>query len=271
EESNDRLVLADPDSGLLLIRSDAPSPGHDRLGWGVLGSTLPLRFPESLRLGDCGLTPFAIQPGQVLMPESCAVALRIDGKAGTWVGVWRPAEGQVHHLRAPEGWLAGAGRWTPEGVLQLPYSTAAVPCGVTWVVAPAGAGAGSPEGGVTGSAGSPAVEEPAAADRPEPVAARPVPLQQAPLTGRPAAGRRRLGVGADGKPVALTAVKKALTVAAGDRPGPPVPAESLAKGAAERPVAAAVAGAPLTAVAREKPGAAAEKPVAADHRPVAAG
>lgn len=31
-ESNDRLLLADADSGLLLIRSDAP--GHDRLGWG---------------------------------------------------------------------------------------------------------------------------------------------------------------------------------------------------------------------------------------------
>ena len=37
EDSNDRLLLADPDSGLLL---SAPTrPGHDRLGWGVLGST----------------------------------------------------------------------------------------------------------------------------------------------------------------------------------------------------------------------------------------
>lgn len=34
EASDDRLLLADPDSGLLLIRSDAPSPGEDRLGWG---------------------------------------------------------------------------------------------------------------------------------------------------------------------------------------------------------------------------------------------
>ncbi|MCZ9337873.1 hypothetical protein NGM37_08795, partial [Streptomyces sp. TRM76130] len=30
--SDDRLLLADPDSGLLLIRSDAPSPGRPRLG-----------------------------------------------------------------------------------------------------------------------------------------------------------------------------------------------------------------------------------------------
>lgn len=34
-DSDDRLLAADPDSGLLLIRSDAPSPGRgDRLGWG---------------------------------------------------------------------------------------------------------------------------------------------------------------------------------------------------------------------------------------------
>lgn len=32
EDSDDRLLLADPDSGLLLIRSDAP--GEPRLGWG---------------------------------------------------------------------------------------------------------------------------------------------------------------------------------------------------------------------------------------------
>lgn len=32
--SDDRLLLADPDSGLLLISSDAPSPGRARLGWG---------------------------------------------------------------------------------------------------------------------------------------------------------------------------------------------------------------------------------------------
>ncbi|MEU7059369.1 hypothetical protein [Streptomyces sp. NPDC046197] len=128
--SDDRLLLADPDSGLLLISSDAPSPGRQRLGWGVLGSTLPVRFPECLRLPGCTMTPFAIQPGQVLTPEHCAVALRCDGAFGSWVGVWRPSERQVHHLPAPEGWLAGAGLWTPDGELHLPYAGDAVPCGV---------------------------------------------------------------------------------------------------------------------------------------------
>ncbi|CAL9313744.1 hypothetical protein [Streptomyces sp. SudanB182_2057] len=131
DDSDDRLLLADPDSGLLLISSDAPSPGQERLGWGVLGSALPVRFPECLRLPDRVVTPFAIQPGQVLMPENCAVALRVDGALGTWVGTWRPAERRVRHLPAPEGWLAGAGVWTPEGVLRLPYATRSTPCGVT--------------------------------------------------------------------------------------------------------------------------------------------
>jgi hypothetical protein len=194
--SDDRLLLADPDSGLLLISSDAPSPGRPRLGWGVLGSTLPVRFPECLRVPDCALTPFAIQPGQVLVPESCGVALRVDGPMGSWVGVWRPAARQVQHLPAPGGWLAGAGLWTEDGELLLPYATADTPCGVArWAAAPgSGAPAGEAEGpgtaGATGAgdagpegseggggklAGSP---EP---DPPEPAVARPVPLQQAPL------------------------------------------------------------------------------------------
>ncbi|MFG2724784.1 hypothetical protein [Streptomyces canus] len=191
--SDDRLLLADPDSGLLLISSDAPSPGRARLGWGVLGSTLPVRFPECLRVPDCTVTPFAIQPGQVLTPESCGVALRIDGPMGSWVGVWRPAARQVQHLPGPEGWLAGSGLWTEDGELLLPYATADSPCGVVrWAAAPrsgaltgeaegpGGTGAGDagpedPEGGSGTAARSP---EPGP---PEPVVARPVPLQQAPL------------------------------------------------------------------------------------------
>ncbi|MEU4132639.1 hypothetical protein [Streptomyces wuyuanensis] len=181
--SNDRLLLADAESGLLMIRSDAA--GHDRLGWGVLGSLQPARFPECLRLPDAAVTPFAIQPGRVLIPESCAVALRIDAAAGTWVGVWRPAGRRLHQLPAPEGWLAGSGLWSREGVLQLPCTTPAVACAVARLEPPADplppgpatepaqpeCAGGEPYGGV----GSPAV-------------CRPVPLQQAPLTVRAARG-----------------------------------------------------------------------------------
>ncbi|MHC3388452.1 hypothetical protein ACLQ2E_03200 [Streptomyces lavendulocolor] len=133
EDSEDRVLLADPDSGLLLIRSDAPSPGHHRLGWGVLGSMMPVRFPECLRLPDAAVTPFAVQPGQTLTPETCAVAVRIDAAAGSWLGLWRPAGRRLHQLPAPRGWLAGAGLWTRDGVLRLPYATGAVPCGLAGV------------------------------------------------------------------------------------------------------------------------------------------
>ncbi|MEU3183046.1 hypothetical protein ABZ707_02355 [Streptomyces sp. NPDC006923] len=197
EESNDRLLLADADSGLLLIRSDAP--GHDRLGWGVLGSPRPVRFPESLRQADCAVTPFAVQPGQALMPESCAVAFRIDGAAGSWVGVWRPMGRGLRQLPAPEGWLAGAGLWTRDGVLRLPYATGAVPCGLASLRTDApgpGAGSGAGSGGGPGPGSGVITEptqtesgggEPSGAPR-TPVMCRPVPLQQAPLTGRAARG-----------------------------------------------------------------------------------
>ncbi|MFI9046216.1 hypothetical protein [Streptomyces sp. NPDC053427] len=148
DESNDRLLLADPDSGLLLLRSDAP--GHDRLGWGVLGSSLPVRFPECLRPADGFVTPFAVQPGQMLMPESCAVAFRIDTADGPRLGVWRPSGRQLRQLPVPEGWLAGTGLWTAGGELLLPCATAARPCGVARMAVPLepvrGTGAGPRRG-----------------------------------------------------------------------------------------------------------------------------
>ncbi|RXS66227.1 hypothetical protein EST92_28910, partial [Streptomyces sp. TM32] len=134
EDSNDRLLLADPDSGLLLVRSDAP--GQDRLGWGVLGSRLPVRFPECLHPVGATVTPFAVQPRQMLAPESCAVAFRLDGAHGTWLGVWRPSVRRLRQFPAPQGWLTGAGVWTAAGALLLPYATAAEPCGVARVASP---------------------------------------------------------------------------------------------------------------------------------------
>ncbi|MFF7978825.1 hypothetical protein ACFZDK_06795 [Streptomyces sp. NPDC007901] len=183
-ESDDRLLLADADSGLILVGSDAPSPGQERLGWGVLGSTLPVRFPDSLRATECTVTPFAIQPGQVLMPENCGVALRIDGPLGSWVGAWRPRTRKVCHLPAPEGWLAGAGLWTRDGALLLPYTTGEVPCGVAAVAVPWGEPGETGDAGMAGEHGGPGDAgpgDPAEPDPPEPVVNRPVPLQQAPL------------------------------------------------------------------------------------------
>ncbi|NEA41036.1 hypothetical protein, partial [Streptomyces sp. SID11385] len=132
EGSDDRLLSADVDSGLLLVRSDAP--GQDRLGWGVLGSALPVRFPECLHLSEARLTPFAVQPGQDLLPEHSAVAFRVDGPVGgSWIGVWRPVGRRLHQLPAPRGWLTGGGLWTRDGVLRLPYAEGAGPCGLARV------------------------------------------------------------------------------------------------------------------------------------------
>ncbi|SCK17722.1 hypothetical protein H181DRAFT_01203 [Streptomyces sp. WMMB 714] len=132
DDSDDRLLLADIDSGLLIVRSNAP--GEARLGWGVLGSHRPVRFPESLHPEDALLTPFAVQPGQMLLPESCAVALHgqtTGARAGgAWLGVWRPMQKELRRFRAPGGWLPGKGVWTREGELRLPCATAHVPCGL---------------------------------------------------------------------------------------------------------------------------------------------
>ncbi|WP_285565217.1 hypothetical protein [Streptomyces sp. RTGN2] len=179
-DSDDRLLLADPDSGLLLIRSDAP--GHDRIGWGVLGSCLPVRFPECLRLPDAAVTPFAVQPGQMLMPESCAVALRIDAAAGSWAGIWRPSDRRLHQLAAPEGWLAGSGVWSRDGVLKLPYADGETDCAVALLTVPADLGAA---GEAAPAACAESGTQPSAAGAPPPVC-RPVPLGQAPLVGRTA-------------------------------------------------------------------------------------
>ncbi|MFE2375941.1 hypothetical protein [Streptomyces sp. NPDC059398] len=186
EGSDDRLLLADPDSGLLLVRSDAP--GDERLGWGVLGSRRPIRFPDSLRLDDAVLTPFAVQPGQVLMPESCGVALRIASAAGSWLGVWRPAGRRLLQLAAPEGWLTGAGLWSTEGVLRLPCTTRAMPVGVV-DMAPLDGLPADPRMESAGDVTTEPAQTEVAGQEPDgplvtPVLYKPVPLQQAPLPSR---------------------------------------------------------------------------------------
>ncbi|WP_069466240.1 hypothetical protein, partial [Actinacidiphila rubida] len=122
EDSDDRLVLAEPDSGLLLLRSDAA--GGTRLGWGVLGSTRPVRFPDVLRVPGIQLSPVAAQPGQSLSPESVVVALRAEAPGGAEaLALWRPGERRVHWRAVPAGWLSGAGLWLPRSDLHLPFAT----------------------------------------------------------------------------------------------------------------------------------------------------
>ncbi|MFD5543642.1 hypothetical protein ACFWIJ_39040 [Streptomyces sp. NPDC127079] len=240
-DSDDRLLLADPDSGLILVGSDAPCPGQERLGWGVLGSTLPVRFPESLRVPgvpDCTVTPFAIQPGQVLTPESCGVALWIEGPLGGWVGAWRPGDRRMRHLPAPEGWLTGAGLWTRDGVLRLPYSTGEVPCGVAAVVVPWGETAGT-----TGEFGGPGDAGPGCPVRDGGASGGPS------AAGGPSASRAQSAAGAPG-------ASRAPGVAGGPaEPEPPAPVGDRSMPAVARPVPLQQAplGRPLRPVSEGRP------------------
>ncbi|WP_335981160.1 hypothetical protein [Streptomyces sp. CA2R106] len=136
EDSDDRLLLAEPDSGLLIVRSDAT--GEPRLGWGVLGSRHPVRFPDTLRVAGALLSPVAAQPGQSLAPEACVVAFRSAVPGGrSSLALWRPGERRLHWRRAPADWLGPAARWLPRSPLHLPTPAALHPYDPPPQVAPA--------------------------------------------------------------------------------------------------------------------------------------
>ncbi|MDX6355316.1 MAG: hypothetical protein QOF98_2219, partial [Streptomyces sp.] len=129
EDSDDRLLLAEPDSGLLVLRSDAT--GEARLGWGVLGSRHPVRFPDALRVPGALLTPLTAQPGQILSPESTVVALRAEVPGGAEsLALWRPGERRLHWRATPRGWLGPTALWLPHTGLRLPYAIPDWPCGL---------------------------------------------------------------------------------------------------------------------------------------------
>ncbi|MDH6131923.1 pimeloyl-ACP methyl ester carboxylesterase [Kitasatospora sp. MAA4] len=118
ESSNDRLVLFDPDTGFLVLRSDAA--GTDRLGWGVLGSPEPVRFPECLQLPGLFPRPVAVEPGAATAAQS-RVAVQIDRGAASGLALWRPADGRLEPLPVPPGRLGVVGHWSAAG-LRMPYS-----------------------------------------------------------------------------------------------------------------------------------------------------
>ncbi|WP_329179382.1 hypothetical protein [Streptomyces sp. NBC_01477] len=179
-DSDDRLLLAEPDSGLLLLRSDAT--GEARLGWGVLGSRRPVRFPDALRVPGALLTPVAAQPGQILMPEASVVALRAEVPGGAEsLALWRPGERRLHWRASPPGWLGAAGMWLPGDELRLPYAAGDRGCGLAAYDPPAS----WPEPVLALSEGA-VVQSPARPPAPAPSARREwcvLPLQQAPLAG----------------------------------------------------------------------------------------
>ncbi|MFC4035196.1 hypothetical protein ACFO3J_27545 [Streptomyces polygonati] len=134
-DSDDRLLLAEPDSGLLMLRSDAT--GETRIGWGVLGSRHPVRFPDVLQVPGALLTPLVAQPGQILSPDATVVALRAEVPGGAEsLALWRPGERRLHWRATPRGWLGPAACWQPDRALRLPYAIPDWPCGLISYEAP---------------------------------------------------------------------------------------------------------------------------------------
>ncbi|MFD7982228.1 alpha/beta fold hydrolase [Kitasatospora indigofera] len=180
ERSNDRLVLFDPDSRFIMVRSDAP--GADRLGWGVLGGAEPLRFPDCLHVPGVFLRPVAVRygppgpagrpetaPGSVPrtgadggtgLPEDVRVALQIDHGASSALALWRPAGHRLDPLPVPPGRLGAVAHWSAGG-LRMPYSSPDQPAALATLDVDELLGAGP-----AGAAG-----------------AVPLPLQLAPLSG----------------------------------------------------------------------------------------
>ncbi|MFC1413085.1 alpha/beta hydrolase family protein [Streptacidiphilus sp. N1-12] len=130
--SNDRLIAADPGSGLILVRSDAP--GEDRIGWGVLGGAEPLRFPDCLHRTREFLRPVAIEPAREpgTAPADLRVALQGDWGAGSSLALWQPSSGQLDPVPVPPGRLGGVGHWSAAG-LRMPYSAPDHPAGVATI------------------------------------------------------------------------------------------------------------------------------------------
>ncbi|GAA1261850.1 hypothetical protein GCM10009665_59420 [Kitasatospora nipponensis] len=174
EQSNDRLVLFDPDTGFLLLRSDAP--GEDRLGWGVLGGTDPVRFPDCLHRPGLFLRPVVLEPGAGAAGQG-RVAVQIDHGVGSTLALWRPLEGRLEPLAVPPGRLGAVGHWSAAG-LRMPYSAPDHPAALATLEVdlllpgpvPADRGTGPTGPGGPGPVGRPGAAAPwacgGAADRP---------------------------------------------------------------------------------------------------------
>jgi pimeloyl-ACP methyl ester carboxylesterase len=121
ERSNDRLLLASPSSGLLVVSTDAP--GETRLGWARVGHR-PVRFPPALRRLDA--RPLATDP------EGRRVLLKLDAGVRSRLASYDPAADRLAPLDIPDGHVRNTACWTP-GLLRFPLSAPAHPTAVATV------------------------------------------------------------------------------------------------------------------------------------------
>jgi pimeloyl-ACP methyl ester carboxylesterase len=105
-QSDDRLLLASPTSGLLLLRTDGG--GEARIGWAVANRAEPVRFPEALQ-----------RPGArvlALSPDGRRVLLKADQGAHSRLLAYDPDADQAEQLATPDGLVRGAASWTREAI-----------------------------------------------------------------------------------------------------------------------------------------------------------
>ncbi len=116
--SNDRLLLAGPSSGLVVVSTDAA--GEDRLGWAKLGSGEPVRFPEALHHPSHAPRPLALDASEE------RVLLQLDEGVRSRLVVYAPAKDHLATVEIPAGQVRGTACW--DGcLLRFPFSTPAIP------------------------------------------------------------------------------------------------------------------------------------------------
>lgn len=107
DTSTDRIVLADPRSGMFVVTTDAG--GADRIGWGRAGERA-VRFPEVLHRSGLPVTALALdQRGERLLVHEVAGAT-------SRLHAYTPAEDRLEPLRVPAGTVTGPACWTGDAI-----------------------------------------------------------------------------------------------------------------------------------------------------------
>ncbi|MGH8930814.1 MAG: alpha/beta hydrolase family protein [Egibacteraceae bacterium] len=130
-QSNDRLLLAGPRSGLVVVSTDAA--GEDRLGWARLGSGEPVRFPEALHHPSHAPRPLTLDTSQE------RVLVHLNEGVRSCLVVYSPAKDHLTPVEIPAGQVRGTAYWDDE-LLRFPFSTPAMPPAVATVGVEGGQG-----------------------------------------------------------------------------------------------------------------------------------
>jgi dipeptidyl aminopeptidase/acylaminoacyl peptidase len=124
QTSNDRLLACAPESGLVVVSTDAL--GGERLGWAKLGADQPVRFPETLHRPHHTTLPLTFDPhGQ-------RVLLQLDEGVRSRLAVYTPATDHRRTIPIPAGCVYQTACWTGD-LVRFPFSTPSQPPAIATV------------------------------------------------------------------------------------------------------------------------------------------